>query len=201
MICFHSLPPAALSLVTVWEEHWDSRGALARTAPLLYRGLWLQRARCLYTTACPPHHIQQTVDVKVHCHRRSILWSLRKIQSVLLDLLLTFSLSNFQIHLTLITIWVLVSPGEVWSFFFFRSFLCNLNFVFQVFFICLCPCKPLIYFHNLLCHQNSDKLYHEGIYQWKKSIWYTSEKLATSISQWNGNYWKTEHVSYFVSLN
>lgn len=65
------LPPAAWSLAAVWEEHWGCGGAVARPAPLLYRGLWLQRACCLYPSAWPPHHLQQAVDIQIHCHWRS----------------------------------------------------------------------------------------------------------------------------------
>jgi len=72
-LVFHHrpLPPAAQSLAALWEERRDGGGAVARPAPLLHRGLWLQRARCVYPTACPPHHIQQAVDVQIHCHWRS----------------------------------------------------------------------------------------------------------------------------------
>lgn len=65
------LPPAAQSLATVSEQHGVSGRAVARPAPLLHRGLWLQRARRLHPSAQPPHHLQQAVDIQIHCHWRS----------------------------------------------------------------------------------------------------------------------------------
>lgn len=66
--------PAAQSLAPVRNEHRDSGGAVPRPSPLLHRRLWLQRTRRVHPAARPPHHLQQTVDLQIHRHRRFI-WS------------------------------------------------------------------------------------------------------------------------------
>jgi len=63
--------PAAEPLAAARPERGDCGGAVARPAPLLHRGLWLQRARHLSPAARPPHHLQQAVDVEIYRYWRS----------------------------------------------------------------------------------------------------------------------------------
>lgn len=63
-------------------------------------------------------------------------------------------------------------------------------FIRSVFYVCILMCYPISWFFCFY-HLNSDKLYHEGVHQWKKSVWHTHERFPTRVSQWNGEYWKS----------